>query len=793
MRPLRKCLFVALLALGLSTMAHAQQAAPPGDADPIVRFDGHKVVRVSPRSTREMRTLLALTDDVWTCGFDGDKNSPQLHVAPIDIRLTPGAYDTLRQTGIPFTLLIENVQKLIDAERPAAPPQGFGPRGPGTFFNAYQDLASVSAYVDTLVALRPDLASRVHVGASLAPREIFAIRISAPGAAPGSKPAIVLWGCQHAREWITVMGTAYIADQLIRNYNTDASTRRLLDNFEFYIIPVANPDGYSYSWTNNRLWRKNRRNNGDGTTGVDLNRNWGYQWGGAGSSGAGSSDIYHGPSAFSEPCTQALRDFIIARPNTVLTFDIHSYSQLVLEPFGYNYNLPPETRGYTQITGAILAAMSGVAGGYFIGGETYRSIYPASGISQDWTQGVRNTLGYGFELRDRGNNGFILPVSDIIPGSQECRAGVLAAANWLIDHPVTASFISGQPTWFPANATTPLREQFARGLRALGDPTFNPPTAYTRIGRSGAFTASPLSSIGADEGGTVFSHDIAAGPCGTVVQWYYTLSLPDGSTAFVPAAGAAAPFEAPARTGTTIFTDDFEADHGWTVGDQSLTTPDTATTGVWIRTDPNGTQYQPEYDHTPLTGTSCFITGQNPRGDLDSGRVGVGKTTLTSPTFAAPGATRLDASLWLWTATSQIETFSIDVTTNANATPPTWTRVLTVDTTSPNAQTSPRWSQYTLRLSDFVVPTSTMRLRLIARATTSNNIVECALDDLSIISFTCDRPPCAADYNANGVASTDDIFDFLADWFAGVPRASTHTPASVQDIFDFIATWFAGC
>ena len=218
-----------------------------------------------------------------------------------------------------------------------------------------------------------------------------------------------------------------------------------------------------------------------------------------------------------------------------------------------------------------------------------------------------------------------------------------------------------------------------------------------------------------------------------------------------------------------------------------------STAGVWERTDPNGTQYQPEYDHTPLAGASCFITGQNPRGDVDTGRVSVGKTTITSPTFSAPGATRLDASMWLWTATSQVETFSVDVTTNAAAPTPTWTRALTIDPGSLNAQTSPRWSQYTLRLSDLVVPTPSMRLRFIARATGTNNVVEIALDDLSIVAFACDRPPCPADYNADGSATTTDIFDFLADWFAGVPRASTHNPPSVQDIFDFVAAWFVGC
>src|SRR5207248_1728560 len=111
------------------------------------------------------------------------------------------------------------------------------------------------------------------------------------------------------------------------------------------------------TWSSNRLWRKNRRNNLDGNYGVDLNRNWGYQWGGLGSSSSTSSDIYRGTGAFSEPETQALRDFITARPNTVLSFDLHSYSQIILEPWAYDFSLPPDTRTYTQISSAIQVAM----------------------------------------------------------------------------------------------------------------------------------------------------------------------------------------------------------------------------------------------------------------------------------------------------------------------------------------------------------------------------------------------------------------------------------------------------
>lgn len=741
---------------------------------------------------REMRTALALTDDVWSCGFSGDRDSPDLSPAPIDIRLTPEAHAALVTSGVPFTLLIPDVQKLIDAERPPIP--FFSPRGPGSFFGSHQDYASVGTYVNTLVALHPDMATRLTVGLSLQSREIFAMRISSPNSTPGSKPAVVIYGCQHAREWITVMSSMYIADQLVRNYPSDANIKRLLDKYEFYIIPIVNPDGYIHTWTSYRLWRKNRRPNLDGSYGVDLNRNWGYQWGNLGSSAQPTSDTYRGTAAFSEPCTQALRDFITARPNTVLSFDLHSYAQVILEPWGWTTSLPPDARTFTQITAAMQSAIGASSGGYFYGGETYRALYPISGGSHDWILGATGAVAYGIELRDRGNYGFVIPPAEILPGAQEAQAGVFAAANWLLEHTAAVTFASGQPLWLRENTSTTIQLQFSRGLNRMADAALAPPTVYTRVGRLGPFTPQTLTVAGTDEGGTVLTHTLPSGACSGITQWYYSVPLPNGASTLVPSSATTSPFEATSRAATSIFIDDFETDRGWAVGDTTPGSMDTATSGLWTRTDPNGTIAQTEYDHTPLAGVACFITGQNARGDVDAGRVGMGKTTLSSPIFSAAGATRLDATMWLWTMTSQTETFSVDVTANATAATPTWTRILTISSTSPNLLTTPRWNRHTVRLSNFIAPSAAMRLRFVASSTGPNDIVEIALDDITIDSITCERALCPGDYNSDGTVNPQDIFDYLNDWFAGASRAAlTGNPLSAQDIFVFLQRWFAAC
>jgi hypothetical protein len=803
------CLAAAVLVASFAAATPRAVAEPPAPSVPTAvnvaqqgqepaRFDGHKVVRVTPRSTRDVRTVLALTDDIWTCSAGVDANSSFVSLAPFDVRVTPDAFDALRDSGVPFTTIIENVQALIDAER--AP--RFGPRGPG-FFTDYHNYADVSGYIDTLIALRPDMASRFTIGTTLAPANtpIFGMRIAAPGVAPGSKPAVVIYGCEHAREWITVMSTMYIADQLIRNNATDSGLQRLLTNYEFYIFPIMNPDGYQFTWNNYRLWRKNRRTNTDGSVGVDINRNWGWHWGGLGSSPAGNNDVYCGTGAFSENESQALSNFIIAHPNTVLSFDLHSYSQIILEPNAWDWSLPADTRAYTQITAAIQSAMFAPFSNPYTGGETYRVIYPAAGGSHDWVANVRGAIGYGIELRDTGTNGFLLPAAQIVPASTEAMAGVFAAANWLVDNAIAASFPgAGKPQYVYANGSTSVQVQFARGMKSWGvpvaPPAVTPPTitVYSRIGRNGPFTASAIANLGTDEGGPVYLHYLPGGPCGSVTQWYYSATFADSTTVTAPIGGAAAPYEVSAKSALTIFSDDFESAGTWTVGDTTPGQADTATTGLWTRTDPNGTLYQAEYDCTPLGGTNCYITGQNARGDTSAGQVVSGKTTLMSPVFNAAGSTKLDASFWLWNYAYSSMNFYVDATNNALASTPTWTRILTIGPTSPINQIEGRWNRFTIRLTDSLPSSSQMRLRFVAANFAAVAYYEAGLDEVRIVSFSCEKNVCAADYNADGVLSTQDIFDYLGDWFAGSPRTDVNGGGvSVQDIFDFLNTWFAGC
>jgi carboxypeptidase A2 len=390
------------------------------DVDPPVDYTNYKLVEVDLATQAELDTMLSISDRFLAC-------IPGLGVQTFVV--APERMDDLALSGLRYEVVHENVQQLIDEERAAMERAGRG------WFDNYKTYNEVNAYLDTLVSLRPDLASKFEVGRSLQNRPIYGIRITGPNA-PSDRPAFIFHGCQHAREWISVMVPMYAADRLIQTYDSDPTVKRLVNGCVFYIVPIVNPDGYEYTHTNDRLWRKNRRNNGGGCYGVDLNRNWGVGWGGEGSSGNPCSETYRGTAAFSEPETQAMRNFITARPQIKAHIDFHSYSQLVMSPWGYRSGYPSGEDGqkFDYLDTAMAQAIRNVHGQYYGSGPVYNTIYPAAGIANDWTYGDRRIFGFAIELRDTGRYGFLLPPDQIIPTSQENFAAISLLAQWVIDN-----------------------------------------------------------------------------------------------------------------------------------------------------------------------------------------------------------------------------------------------------------------------------------------------------------------------------------------------------------------------
>ena len=295
----------------------------------------------------------------------------------------------------------------------------------------YHTYAEIQAELQTLANNYPAIASVASIGKSVEQRDLWAIKISDHIDQDEDEPVVVLFGCHHAREWISVDVPFLIAKYLLENYASDTLVARLVDNAEIWIAPMVNPDGHHYSVTNDRLWRKNRRNNGDGTYGVDLNRNYSYQWGGPGSSGDTYSDIYRGPAPFSEPETQALRDFMQqVAPKAMLSY--HSYSQLILFPWGYTYTAAPDKALLDSLAVVMAHKIRSVYGKNYTPGQA-ATLYLASGDTVDWLYALLGAPSYTIELRPASSYpGFKLPESEIRPTFEENLPAALFIIDWVV-------------------------------------------------------------------------------------------------------------------------------------------------------------------------------------------------------------------------------------------------------------------------------------------------------------------------------------------------------------------------
>ncbi|MCC6971036.1 MAG: hypothetical protein IT434_12530 [Phycisphaerales bacterium] len=424
----RRCSLPFVISLAtLAAPALAQHAfdparAPADDAsillapEPYKTYRGHSLIRAVIRDHTEFNRVLAISGDCWT-------HTPRLE-QPIDFLIPPGGLHAIRALGVSFDIIEPDMGEVVAAERARLnAPQTRG------WYDDYKNLEAISDKVDELVALRPDLVSRFIVGPSLESRTIFGFRIDSPTPGPAGtiKPVIYIHATQHAREWLAPMTTMYVAEQLIAGYATDPDATAFLDKFTVIVVPVVNVDGYVYTWTTQRFWRKNRRNNANGTFGVDLNRNWSYAWGNNnGSSGSGASETYRGTAPFSEPEAAGLRDHILSTPGIILAFDIHTYGPLILSPWGYTASPPPILPYFNSLGLLMQSAIASVNALTFTSGQWYSTLYPASGANIDWWYGDQSVLNWTIELR---GGSFAPPPTDIIPSGQEIYAGLLALAQ----------------------------------------------------------------------------------------------------------------------------------------------------------------------------------------------------------------------------------------------------------------------------------------------------------------------------------------------------------------------------
>ncbi|MBN1211637.1 MAG: immune inhibitor A [candidate division Zixibacteria bacterium] len=261
----------------------------------------------------------------------------------------------------------------------------------------YMTLAEINNYIDSIIFARPDLVSlKMSIGKTIENRDIWAFKISDNPNIDEDEPEVLYTAAIHAREVITPLVLTHFIDYLLTNYDLSSDIRDLVDNRELWFVIPVNPDGYYHNEViepdGGGMWRKNRRDNGNGTYGVDLNRNYGYQWGydDYGSSPTPSSETYRGTGSFSEPESANMRDFIISR-DFIITVHFHSYSNLILWPWGYDQIYTPDEELFAAMGDSMV-----IYNGYTPGPAWI--LYVTNGDTDDWGYGEQTLKNKNFAL-----------------------------------------------------------------------------------------------------------------------------------------------------------------------------------------------------------------------------------------------------------------------------------------------------------------------------------------------------------------------------------------------------------
>ncbi|CAL8101893.1 unnamed protein product [Orchesella dallaii] len=386
------------------------------------RYSGYKVYTVKKaRNDTEYKALLELQKNFKKVDFwsDPSKRRPtDIMVSPEDLTKTE---QFLSSHGLEYSVAINDVQRVVEKENVRSTRQS------GMNWRDYQRLRTIHDWLDSLAAFNPQVAQTGSIGRSTEGRNLKMIKLSKN---PEKKnPVIYIDGGIHAREWISPAVTTYIIGKLMSLSPQDAD---LLENVDWHIVPVLNPDGYEYTFNEDRLWRKSRSlHNGPNCPGVDLNRNFDFHWGEAGTNDDPCRNTYPGPYPFSEPEANSTASYLFNNRNKIrayLTF--HSYSQLWLTPYGYTEDLPSDYEELESLGLRAARALQEVYGTEYEVGAPSHILYSNSGSSRDYAKGVPGIkYSYTIELRDQGDFGFLLPPQQILSTCEETWEGVKVIAR----------------------------------------------------------------------------------------------------------------------------------------------------------------------------------------------------------------------------------------------------------------------------------------------------------------------------------------------------------------------------
>ena len=626
----------------------------------------------------------------------------------------------------------------------------------------YYTFSEIEENLDELTNLYPEIiSSKVSIGQTLEGRNIWLIKVSDNPNIDENEPEALYTGLHHAREPMSYMNLFYFMHWLGENYEIDPLATHLVNNRELWFIPAINPDGLVYNQSiapnGGGMQRKNVRETCSGSPdGVDLNRNYSYMWGydNQGSSSDGCDETYRGTGPFSEPETQVIRDFV-ENHNFPLAFNYHSYSNLLIYPFGYEYqNSAPQE----DVDIMIEYGQDMVQYNNYELGTGPDLLYPVNGEACDWMYGVHDIFAYTPEIGS-GSDGFWPSTNRILPLAEEnLYPNQVLALNVGSKYEVDININASE---FVVNEDYPLSISISN--KGMGGSNGN---VYIVIESSDNLIFE-LNEIILDEiqaredydlGEISFFQVNSSALNGTVEeikvivydedQYIYedSVQIILGST-------------------TLLVSENFEISSGWIIGDID----DNATAGVWERAIPNPTYndaselVQPNQDNT-VEGQFCFITengtNSNP-GNASQSDVDGGKTTLFSPIYNLSEYDGVVVSYWKWYTNNLgnnpgTDSWTVGVSNDGGN---SW---VNLENTS---ESSNSWVLKQFLLTDYIEPlTNQIRFRFIAEDIyndgdqgSGGSLVEAALDDFSIYVFESNDECEIGDLNQDNEINVLDI------------------------------------
>ncbi|KAG8558748.1 hypothetical protein GDO81_017135 [Engystomops pustulosus] len=400
-----------------------------------INYDGDQVLQIIPQHKDHVVCLQhmcsSLQLDLWKPLQPEDINVRSVvHVRIPSMALQP-VKEAMLHCSLSFKVLVDNLAHLIGD--PEAKRSRMRRSLSDYDYTKYHPMEDIYSWINLMTEQHSDLVTQHNLGLTYETRPMHYLKISKPSSGP--KKSIWMDCGIHAREWIAPAFCQWFVKEIVQNHEKDSRIKKILKNIDLYVLPVLNIDGYIYTWTTERLWRKSRSKHENGTCyGVDLNRNFNVKWCSLGSSTNCTSNLYCGESPVSEPETKAVVNFMETIKSELICFlTIHSYSQYILTAYGYSKDLPKNFNETITVASKAASELKKKHGTVYRVGSFANLLYEASGTSQDWVHDLGVQFSYTIELRDNGTYHFILPEDQIQPTCEETMAGVLTIIEYVND------------------------------------------------------------------------------------------------------------------------------------------------------------------------------------------------------------------------------------------------------------------------------------------------------------------------------------------------------------------------